>query len=661
MAAPESARHPAFPILYIMEEYVRKALLISAPLAALAMAWSGAVQAQEPFKDLDKDHWAYQAVVDLQQKGILIGYPGDYFKGKRTLTRYEFAIAIRRLLDHLPAGTPGPQGDAGAPGPPGPSGSPGPDYGPQIDEIKRLVDEFKNELAAQGVKIGDIEKRLDTLTKDVDAVKNRLDRMVHFTGDFFFGFRGSESREAFVDYGGALGKPNSDLFTNVDAIHDFHLGVNASLAGDVKFKGDIVISNYLAYQGGTLSASGSTAGSQALNTAGMPEVVGLYQADLSVPIASIKSTMDVGRIKQQVTPLTMWRPNWDPYFDLPWYDDGAYVMDGVKLTSKIGSVTSQVWAGAFNSVTDNQGNFMAPLIGSSKGLTGYNPSPFAAPLGGWPSLCTPGVVPASETAGLHVTTTIGHCAEIGATLIDFSANRAAVTSVDTAGGTAPENLVVYGLNFKFAPAGHFMLTGDFAKSVSQDTITQGDGLPNNDNNAYLVIANYGSGGLIGTAGTLYVDPRYAAPGSWAKVGTWYNGTNVDVGFARVDYRKKKLSAYVGADMIEGARDRYAGEGLGIGDRAYDYKGGVAYRINKTWSLTTDYEALLADFCEKTTQNGFATTKPSEQFLTFGAGVNLSGNTVLKVAYQIINLSDQNNMFGSSANANVITTQLAVHF
>jgi hypothetical protein len=628
------------------------------------MALSSPLKAQEPFKDLERNHWAYQAVVDLQQKGILVGYPGDYFRGKRTLTRYEFAVAIRRLLDHLPApqaGPPGPQGPEGEPGSAGPAG-PGRDNSADLAEIHRLVDEFKNELQGLGVRVGDIEKRLDSLTKDVEAVKDRIDRMVHFTGDLFFGFRGNQAKEAFVDYGGALQKSNPNLFTNADAIHDFHLGVSANLSGDVKFKGDIVISNYLAYQGGSISATGPVTGPQAINTAGLPEAVGLFQADLSVPVKSINSTLDVGRIKEQVTRLTMWRPDWDPYFDLPWYDDGAYTMDGVRLTSKIGSATTQLWAGSFSSVTDDKGSINAPLIGSSKGLVGFTHNAYNASLAYWPAgLPTPGVVPANECAGLHINAPIGNSVEVGATLIDFSASQASVAAIEGAGGTAPSNVVVYGGNFKYKATPRLTVEGEYAKSVQQNTITQGDGLPNDDNNAYLAAINWGSGGLNATAGTLYVDPRFCAPGYWAKLGNWYNGTNVDVGFARLEYGRGKLNTYMEADMIEGARNRYPAGGLGIGDRAYGYKGGLSYKVNKIFSLSADYDAALFAFCDSTTHNGFATSKPIMQFITLGAGFSLSGNTVLKVAYQMINLSDQNDFFGADASAGVFTTQLAVHF
>jgi len=47
------------------------------------------------------DHWAYDAVQMLLDQGIMIGYPRSGFHGDRPLTRYEFAMALSRLLDAL--------------------------------------------------------------------------------------------------------------------------------------------------------------------------------------------------------------------------------------------------------------------------------------------------------------------------------------------------------------------------------------------------------------------------------------------------------------------------------------------------------------------------------------------------------------------------------
>lgn len=44
------------------------------------------------------DSWEYQAIDTLQKAGIVIGYPGGTLGGRRRMTRYEFAVAIARLL-----------------------------------------------------------------------------------------------------------------------------------------------------------------------------------------------------------------------------------------------------------------------------------------------------------------------------------------------------------------------------------------------------------------------------------------------------------------------------------------------------------------------------------------------------------------------------------
>jgi hypothetical protein len=54
-----------------------------------------------PFRDVPVQHWAYDAVTRLAQQGIFTGYPDGTFSGKRALTRYEFAVALQRMLQEV--------------------------------------------------------------------------------------------------------------------------------------------------------------------------------------------------------------------------------------------------------------------------------------------------------------------------------------------------------------------------------------------------------------------------------------------------------------------------------------------------------------------------------------------------------------------------------
>ena len=72
------------------------------------------------FPDVPQNHWAYVAVNDLAERGLLVGYPDGTFKGDRAVTRYEFAEVIHRAIERAKA------------------------LGQTVDQ--RLVDEFRPEL-----------------------------------------------------------------------------------------------------------------------------------------------------------------------------------------------------------------------------------------------------------------------------------------------------------------------------------------------------------------------------------------------------------------------------------------------------------------------------------------------------------------------------------
>ena len=52
------------------------------------------------FSDVPKDHWAYQYVKSLVDRGYLNGYTDGEFKGDRAMTRYEYAAIVYRALQN---------------------------------------------------------------------------------------------------------------------------------------------------------------------------------------------------------------------------------------------------------------------------------------------------------------------------------------------------------------------------------------------------------------------------------------------------------------------------------------------------------------------------------------------------------------------------------
>jgi hypothetical protein len=166
--------------------------LTIATLVVMAVMAAAPLFAADPSATVPFDHWAYDAVKQLCEKGVIIGYPDGTFKGDRAMTRYEFAMAVSRLIENvgkmIPTGngTPGAKGetgDAGPAGPAGPQGDPGAagavgaagPQGPlgvadmaQVEALcKKLMDEFKNELA-------DVKKDVEYLQDDVYDLQDRV-------------------------------------------------------------------------------------------------------------------------------------------------------------------------------------------------------------------------------------------------------------------------------------------------------------------------------------------------------------------------------------------------------------------------------------------------------------------------------------------------------
>jgi hypothetical protein len=175
---------------------------------AIAMTFAGNAWAQVP-PDVPPGHWAYDAIEELFDLGVLKGYPDGTFKGKVPLTRYEFAIAIRDALaavrqeiEELRAQISGRQ----QPGPQG-GGTQGEVFTREEKEklgkipadtaerlqkaeealarINRLATEFQDELASLGVDVESAKRDLTNLRRRVEAIEEELKRL-RITGDVTF-------------------------------------------------------------------------------------------------------------------------------------------------------------------------------------------------------------------------------------------------------------------------------------------------------------------------------------------------------------------------------------------------------------------------------------------------------------------------------------------
>jgi hypothetical protein len=114
--------------------------------------------------DVPKDHWAYEAVRTLIEKGYMLGYPDGSFLGNRPMTRYEFAVIINRIMDDMAAKAVA-QVTQEAP-------KPVEQVTPEdMANLRKLMEEFKPELVVIGARLDKVEAALADLCNAVAGVK----------------------------------------------------------------------------------------------------------------------------------------------------------------------------------------------------------------------------------------------------------------------------------------------------------------------------------------------------------------------------------------------------------------------------------------------------------------------------------------------------------
>ena len=115
-----------------------KKTLVSALSAALVVgAASTTFAAANPFSDVPRDHWAYDAVTQLAADGVVEGYGDGTYRGDRSITRYEMAQMVAKAMakENMPVS--------------------------DKALVDRLAAEFADELNNLGVRVANLEKHAD--------------------------------------------------------------------------------------------------------------------------------------------------------------------------------------------------------------------------------------------------------------------------------------------------------------------------------------------------------------------------------------------------------------------------------------------------------------------------------------------------------------------
>jgi hypothetical protein len=108
------------------------------------------VQGASKFRDVAPSDWAYQALDDLIRRyDCLVGYPDGTFRGNRPLTRYEFAAGLNACLNQIERLIAAATADFVT--------------REDLETLRRLLQEFEEELIALGTRVDSLEARVGFL------------------------------------------------------------------------------------------------------------------------------------------------------------------------------------------------------------------------------------------------------------------------------------------------------------------------------------------------------------------------------------------------------------------------------------------------------------------------------------------------------------------
>lgn len=116
---------------------MKKKIMSSVVLAAVIGGSATVFAAANPFSDVPADHWAYDAVSQLAQDGVIEGYGDGTYRGDRNITRYEMAQMVAKAMA---------KSDVSA---------------KDKALIDKLAAEFSDELGNLGLRVAELEKHAD--------------------------------------------------------------------------------------------------------------------------------------------------------------------------------------------------------------------------------------------------------------------------------------------------------------------------------------------------------------------------------------------------------------------------------------------------------------------------------------------------------------------
>ena len=227
------------------------------------------------FSDVRPTDWAYQALSNLVEKyGCVAGYPNGTYKGGQAMTRYEAAALLNACLDRVTEVT---------------------------DELQRLMDEFKKELAVLKGRVDGLEAKVGTLEAQQFSTTTKLSGLATFViGGIDYSGGG---KNKIIDYKGDAVRAPSNVTFN----YDVQLTFDTSFTGKDLLRTNLRAGNFgTSVFGGEPHALGNSAELEvAFEEDTGPNIVGIDKLFYQFPIGS-QFTATIGARVGQEDMLALW-------------------------------------------------------------------------------------------------------------------------------------------------------------------------------------------------------------------------------------------------------------------------------------------------------------------------------------------------------------------
>jgi len=608
------------------------------------------------FPDVPWDHWAYDAVSTLAEKGIIVGYPDGYFKGNRPLTRYEFAAALRNALERIKAEVTPPAVDVTSlqnaindlrsrvealekrPG-----GVPADvlnrlsaveqqlqqaatkseleavrnqvaalqqrvaaiTVSPEdIQTLRRLINEFRDELATLGVDVDEMRKDLDALTQRVVALEEKIGKF-SVSGFATYITRGEKPKDVNkrpTDLNGEALNPNTKLLENLFAGYDADVNMG--------FKVNETTDLALAIWGRDWTNPSKMTSA--------PDSAAIYKLYLTTtPTANTKLT--VGKFPFQLTSYTLKLADPDVYTVIPKFDEGNYIVSGGKLDVDVKPAKVSLFAATNKGPADLQ-------------------------------IVVPGPVSVEQFAGARVElpNLVEYIPSLGLTYV-----KAGLSGT----GLVNPYVDIYGANIVIAPpVKNLSIVGEWAQMKAKDDT--GTLNIDKDNNAYDAAISYAiTNDLKVKAGYKQIKTNFMTPGYWDRILWERNPNDIKGPYAGVSYTVMKnlaLDLYAGLYKIDkGGNSFLYTTTTAPDDKVNHYLAQVKYALTPKIGLQLGYE--YGQYKVK------ATSKTDKLgYLTLGVSYELSKDAALNLLYQNIDLKPDAAGLAEQK-GDLIVTQVSVKF